>query len=105
MSNKYIITSNEDNSFTINGDEKRVEVETKEMISFCLQYLYTILNPHEINLSESNKTKILDVVKSFDFDEKDMEEMSRLIVNLGYKLNKVMMTYDNGVPKEWEDDI
>jgi hypothetical protein len=106
MSKKYIIICNEDNSFTIeNGDYNKVQTEVKDMVSFCLQYLYTILNTNEITLSESAKLKVIDVINSFEFDENDVEQLSLLITKMGYKLDKVMMTYENGIPKSWEDEI
>ena len=75
------------------------------MVSFCLQYLYTVLNSSEITLSESAKQKVIDVINSFEFDKDDIKQLSLLIVKIGEKLNKSMMTYDNGIPKLWEDEV
>lgn len=106
MSNKYIITGNDDNSFDISSEGKiALETETKDMISFCMQYLYTVLNGENILLSESSKSKVLSVIKSFEFEDGDTKDLSRLIGKMGDKMNRSMMTYDNGIPKLWEDEI
>lgn len=106
MSNKYIIVGNDDNSFDISSEGKvALEIETKDMISFCMQYLYTVLNGENLLLSESSKGKVLSIIKSFDFEDGDVMELSRLISKMGDKMNKSMMTYDNGIPKLWEDEV
>ena len=110
MSKKYSIVCNEDNSFTIeNGDgpmgEKNIGSEVKDMISFSFQYLYTVLNQNEIILPDSAKQKVIDTINSFEFDGSDLKELSRLMAKMGDKMNKVMMTYDNGIPKLWEDEV
>jgi|688.fasta_scaffold15498_2 hypothetical protein len=106
MSKKYSIICNEDNSFNIENDgSNKVNTEVKDMVSFCLQYLYTVLNSSEITLSESAKQKVIDVINSFEFDKDDIKQLSLLIVKIGEKLNKSMMTYDNGIPKLWEDEV
>jgi hypothetical protein len=107
MSKKYIILSNEDNSFSIEngGETNNFETETKDMVSFSLQYLYTVLNPNEIMLSESAKEKVVYAINSFEFEKGDIEELSRLIVKIGDKMNKSMMTLDNGIPKMWDDEV
>jgi hypothetical protein len=106
MSKKYIIVCNEDNSFSIeNSVDFKPENEVKDIISFCLQYLYTVLNQEEIMLPESAKQKVIDSVKSFQFDEIDIAELTKLITKLGSVMNKQMMVYDNGIPKLWEDEV
>lgn len=106
MSKKYIIVSNEDNSFNIdNGGDSSIESEVKDMVSFSLQYLYTVLNHREIILSDSAKKKVINTIDSFEFDSEDVKELSRLITKIGNQMNKVMMVYDNGVPKLWEDEV
>ena len=106
MSNKYIITGNDDNSFDISSEGKiALETETKDMISFCMQYLYTVLNGENILLSESSKSKVLSVIKSFEFEDGDSIVLSRLIGMMGDKMNRSLMIYDNGIPKLWEDEI
>jgi hypothetical protein len=106
MSNKYIITGNDDNSFYISSEGKiALETETKDMISFCMQYLYTVLNGENILLPESSKSKVLSVIKSFEFEDGDTKELSKLIRMMADNINKSMMTYDNGIPKLWEDEV
>ena len=106
MEKKYIIVCNEDNSFNIeNKIDNKLEVEVKDMVSFSLQYLYTILNRDEIMLPESGKQKVIDVINSFEFDKNDVELLTKLITKIGDKMNKAMMTYDNGIPKLWEDEV
>jgi hypothetical protein len=106
MSKKYIILSNEDNSFSIeNGGETNIGTEVKDMFSFSLQYLYTVLNQNEIMLPESAKQRVVDSINSFEFDGEDIKELSRLITKMGDKLNKSMMTLDNGIPKMWDDEV
>ena len=107
MANKYIIECNDDNSFDIKSYDvpNKFEVETRDMVSFSLQYLYTVLNPNGIMLSESAKEKVVYAINSFEFDKGDIEELSRLIVKIGDKMNKSMMTLDNGIPKMWDDEI
>ena len=106
MEKKYIIVCNEDNSFNIeNKIDNKLEVEVKDMVSFSLQYLYTILNTDEIMLPESGKQKVIDVINSFEFDKNDVELLTKLITKIGDKMNKAMMTYDNGITKLWEDEV
>lgn len=104
---KYIIECNEDNSFNVVCNEisikDNIETETKDMLSFCLQYLYTLLNSDEMMLSKSAKEKVTSVIESFNFNPNDVKELSGLISKLGYNLNQVLMTYDNGIPKNWDD--
>ena len=106
MSKKYIIVSEEDNSFTIeNSKEHKPEVEVKDMLSFCLQYLYTVLNYDEIMLPESAKQKVIGTINSFNFNDGDIKQLTKLITKMGITLNKQMMVYDNGIPKLWEDEV
>lgn len=106
MSKKYIIICDDDNSFKIENDESnKFETQVRDMLSFSLQYIYTTLNYDEILLSESAKQKVINSINSFEFDKRDIEELSMLIVKIGDKMNKSMMTYDNGIPKLWEDEI
>lgn len=102
--NKYTIICNDDNSYNIQGESPDIVTESKDLLSFSLQYLYTILNPDEITLPASSKEKIKDTIKTFDFDKKDVKDLSDLIVKMGAKLDNRMMTYDNGVPKLWDDE-
>lgn len=105
---KYIIVCNEDNSFQIEEGvlDNKIENQVRDLTSFSLQYLYTVLNGEkEIMLSESAKQRVIDSINSFGFDKDDMRDLSRLITKIGDRMNKSMMTYDNGIPKLWEDEI
>lgn len=103
---KYTIECLDDNSFRIVCDtiskENNVSIKTKNLLSFCMQYIYTCLNEHEILLSESAKKEVVETVKSFDFDSDDINQLSKILLRMGYNINKVMMTYNNGVPKDWD---
>jgi len=106
MSKKYIIICDEDNSFKIENDGlNKIDIEVKDIISFSLQYLYTVLNQTDIMLPESSKQKVIDSINSFEFDKDDVEQLLNLITKMGDKMNKSMMTYDNGIPKLWEDEV
>jgi hypothetical protein len=106
MSKKYVILCNEDNSFDISNEPGiGLEIETKDMVSFCMQYLYTVLSGDDIILSESAKEKVIYSIKSFDFNGDDIKKLLELISKMGDKMNKSMMVYDNGIPKLWEDEI
>ena len=109
---EYIIKCNEDNSFDVRnnallsvGGISNIKVETKNMLSFSLQYLYSVLNPDELVLTKSSKDQVIETINSFDFDPEDVRQLSKIITKLGYNLNQVMMTYDNGIPKNWGDDM
>lgn len=104
MSKKYVIICDDDNSFKIDATNE-VETEVRDMLSFSLQYIYTVLNYDEILLSESAKQTVINSINSFEFDKRDIKELSLLIVRIGDKMNKSIMTYDNGIPKLWEDEI
>jgi hypothetical protein len=56
-------------------------------------------------LPESAKQRVVDSINSFEFDGGDIKELSRLITKMGDKLNKSMMTLDNGIPKMWDDEV
>lgn len=106
MSKKYVIICDDDNSFKIENDaSNKVVTEVRDMLSFSLQYIYTVLNYDEILLSESAKQTVINSINSFEFDKRDIKELSLLIVKIGDKMNKSMMTYENGIPKLWEDEI
>jgi hypothetical protein len=106
MSDKnYKIKLDDDNSFSIVCEiiPNTIESETKDMVSFSLQYLYTVLNSDIMISSDSNKEKVKGVIDSFNFDENDIKEFTRLINKFGVKINEVMMTHENGLPKVWDD--
>jgi hypothetical protein len=108
MGNKYIIEGNEDNSFNVrNYNEFNVSIstETKDLVSFSLQYLYTVLNPDSMVLSNSAKDQVVSVIDSFDFNKDDVKLLSDLICKIGDKMNKSLMVYENDVPKNWGDVV
>lgn len=104
---KYIIECNDDNSFKVLSETipHSYEKEVKDMVSFSLQYLYSVLNHDTIKISKSGKEKISNVISSFEFSSEDINDLSKLIAKMGYQMNKSMMIYDNGIPKNWVDEI